>query len=204
MNIEQAGLFVLAALALLGSPGPAIAALLAIGRQHGWSASLPFFGGLQVGLAALAAASALGLFSAVASVPLAATALTFTAVIYLIYLAYRIATAPVGHGLTSNGAQTLSTFWGGLMLGSTNPKAMLAFFTLFAAYRVAPKNSADLTIKWTLCVCVMIVVDLLWLGLGTVLGRIKLSPRTERALNIVFGAIILATAAMSLLGSTLK
>jgi hypothetical protein len=54
-------LFILAATGLLGSPGPAIAALLAIGKTDGFVGSLKFFTGLQLGLGLAAAVSAGGL-----------------------------------------------------------------------------------------------------------------------------------------------
>lgn len=56
VDLVSAGFFVMAALALLCSPGPAIAALLAIGRLHGMVTGLRFYLGLQIGLAVAAAA----------------------------------------------------------------------------------------------------------------------------------------------------
>jgi threonine/homoserine/homoserine lactone efflux protein len=61
MDVPSVGLFVVAAVVLLGSPGPAVAALVAIGRGEGFSRGLRFYAGLQIGLALAAAASATGL-----------------------------------------------------------------------------------------------------------------------------------------------
>ena len=46
--------FLLSAVALLGSPGPGIAALVAVGRADGLQGGLRFYGGMQIGLAAAA------------------------------------------------------------------------------------------------------------------------------------------------------
>src|SRR5580658_10494667 len=88
--------FVAAATALLGSPGPGIAALLAVGRAEGWGPGLRYYAGLQLGLAVACGATAVGLVSALAAFPFALRALTVASAVYLIYLAYRIATAAVG------------------------------------------------------------------------------------------------------------
>src|SRR5690349_15714695 len=51
-------LFLLAAIALLGSPGPVIVSLVATGRKSGFAGSLRYFLGIQAGLALAAGLSA--------------------------------------------------------------------------------------------------------------------------------------------------
>ncbi|EJN04584.1 LysE family transporter [Phyllobacterium sp. YR531] len=199
INILNAGLFVLAAIALLGSPGPGIAALVAVGREKGFAQGMKFYTGLQIGLALAAGISAVGLLFMVQPLEGLMTAMMVLATAYLVYLAYAIATAPVGeNGKAASRLGTGAT--SGLMLGITNPKAYIAFVSLMAAYPIVRSNSyADLTFKLLACIIVMIVVDILWLGLGAALHRARLQPKSERALNIVMGATILITAALSFL-----
>jgi hypothetical protein len=52
IDIWNTGLFTLGAIMLLGSPGPAIAALLAIGKDRGFAGSLRFFWGATARLLA--------------------------------------------------------------------------------------------------------------------------------------------------------
>jgi threonine/homoserine/homoserine lactone efflux protein len=85
------------------------------------------------------------------------------------------------------------------VLGLTNPKAYIAFASLFAAYRLSQDGALDMQAKWALCVLVMIVVDIFWLWLGVVLGKVQMGPSSERVLNICFGLVILATAILSLI-----
>lgn len=193
----NAGLFLLAATLLLGSPGPGIAALIAVGRSGGFTRGLRFYGGLQLGLALAAGISAAGLFSVIQTIPFATAAMTFAAAAYLVYLAWGIATAPVG--VTPGGTGVASTALGGFLLGITNPKSYIAFISLMASYAVVEANaSTDAAVKWLICVAVMVVVDLVWLWLGVVIRKAELKPGAERALNIVMGATILATAVLSL------
>ncbi|MBB3311190.1 threonine/homoserine/homoserine lactone efflux protein [Rhizobium sp. BK196] len=198
IDIVSAGFFVMAALALLGSPGPAIAALLATGRLHGMATGLRFYLGLQIGLAIAAAAAAAGLLSLIEAIPLAMLVMTVAASLYLVWLSWKIASAPVGADLSVARRETSPTLAGGVVLGLTNPKAYIAFASLFAAYRLSQDGALDMQAKWALCVLVMIVVDIFWLWLGVALGKAKLEQSSERALNICFGLVILATAIVSL------
>jgi len=192
MNWTSIGLFLLAATALLGSPGPGIAALLAVTRSGGLRAGLRYYAGLQVGLALAAAVTAAGLFSLLAAFPLLLRAASIAAVIYLVYLAYRIGTAPVqATGETGPSASAI----GGFFLGLSNPKAYLAFASLMASTTLIGGGvSSDAALKWALIVAVVLVVDMAWVLLGAVLHRATLPPQIERAMNIGFAAAILAAA----------
>src|ERR1700759_5661153 len=96
MDTVALGLFLTAAIGLLGSPGPAVAALIAVGRIRGLVGGLPYFLGLQAGLATAAGITAAGLFSLLTAFPSALRVMTIAATVYLIYLAYKIASSPVG------------------------------------------------------------------------------------------------------------
>ncbi|HEV2673940.1 MAG TPA: LysE family transporter [Aliidongia sp.] len=192
------GLFMISAVSLLGSPGPGIAALIAVGRTAGLARGLRYYAGLQVGLAAASGLCAVGLFSLLTAFPGFLRALTIVATIYLVYLAYKIATAPVGSAL--QGRATSSRPIAGFLLGITNPKAYVAFVSLLASQSIlAGAPTADLLVKWLLMVAAMIVVDIAWLLVGVALHQAILRPATERALNLGLGAMILGAAAISFL-----
>lgn len=193
-------LFVLAATALLGSPGPGIAALIVAGRTLGLAGGLRLYVGMQLGLALAAGLSAAGLVSLLAAVPALHMVLTAVSTVYLAWLAWSVATAPVGDGAIGAESSARLTFMGGFVLGAANPKAYLAFVSLFGSFAVAQAGTrADAMIKWGLCVLVMIVVDLAWLALGVLLGRIQLGAKGERAMNIAMGGVILAAAGLALI-----
>jgi threonine/homoserine/homoserine lactone efflux protein len=189
-------LFMASATALLGSPGPGIAALLAVGRVEGWG-GLRFYAGLQLGLAIAFGATAVGLLSLLEAVPVAMRVMTVVSAGYLIYLAQQIATAPVGATLQS--ARARSSLKSGFMLGIANPKAYVAFASLLASQTLVDRDpGVDILIKWFLCVIVAIVVDLAWLFVGVRLRRAKLRPRTERLLNVTLAVTILLAALFTL------
>lgn len=198
LDTANLALFAVAATVLLGSPGPGIAALISVGRRKGLVGGLGFYGGLQIGLAVAAAIAAAGLFSAVQTLPFAQRALAVVATAYLLYLAWKIATAPVGEPEAAKASDLAETALGGALLGVTNPKAYIAFASLMAAYPIVRRHPPlDLGIKWLVCVIVMVVVDLAWLALGVAVGKARLSPGAERTMNWIMGGLILATAVMA-------
>lgn len=193
-------LFILAATGLLGSPGPAIAALLAVGKTDGFVGSLKFFTGLQLGLGLAAAVSAGGLVAVLLTYSSIFNVLTIVATAYLLYLAWKIAISPLG-SVSGDGSRALAaSLPAGFFLGFTNPKAYIAFASLIASQPLLPTSpTSDAFFKWMLIVVVMIVVDLLWLGIGVALGRAKLPPRGERLMNIALAAMVVVAAILPFL-----
>jgi threonine/homoserine/homoserine lactone efflux protein len=197
MDMVALGIFLTAAVGLLGSPGPAIAALIAVGRLRGFVGGLPYFVGLQLGLATAAGITAAGLFSLLAAFPSALRVMTIAATVYLIYLAYRIASSPVGETAQSGNVAHASPA-AGFLLGVTNPKAYLAFASLLASYTLTKDSvRADTFVKWLLLVAVMIVVDIAWLYIGAFLRGLTLAPNSERALSVTLGLIVLIAAGLA-------
>ncbi len=196
MNSLTLALYLMSATALLGSPGPAIAALVVVGRAEGLASGLRYYAGLQLGLAVASAICAIGLSSLLTAIPSAIWILNILSTGYLLYLAYKIATAPVG--LASGRKQMDSSVRAGVLLALTNPKAYVAFATLFASRPIVnTSHGADEAVKWILCVLVMLVVDIVWLLVGVSLHRAALRPAIERILNVGLGATILGAAAMA-------
>ena len=190
--------FVAAATALLGSPGPGVAALVATGRTRGVTGGLGFYAAMQLGLMLAAGLVAAGL-SAMLAPPLAARALTIAASAYLLWLAWRLASAPVGEAAPVAPPANAAGLGAGFLLGGANPKAYLAFAALMGSFRLIPgAPAADALAKWSLCVAVMLVVDLAWLVFGAAVGRLELKPRAERALNLVLGLMVAAAALAAL------
>ena len=102
-ELLNATLFIVAAVMLLGSPRPGIAALVGVGRACGFAGGLRYFWGLQAGLTLAAGFSAAGLFSFIQAVPGLTDLMLLMAVLYLVWLAYQIGTAPVGDAAVTEG-----------------------------------------------------------------------------------------------------
>ena len=190
MNLLALSTFLLSSLALLGSPGPGIASLVAVGRTAGLSAGLRYYSGLQLGLAIAAFGCVLGVASVLAAAANLMPMMQAIATLYLLWIAFKTATAPP----RSEGPVPAPSAKSGAVLGLMNPKTYLAFVSLFAMRAIFPAAPIlDLLTKWLLCVAVMIVVDLAWLLGGVALGRAAMSRGGERAVNILLATMLVAS-----------
>ena len=113
--------FVLAGLALTGSPGPATLSLAATGAAFGARRGLVFLAGIVAGVVVVMALTATGVTGLVLTLPGAAPVVATLAAGYVVYLAWRIATAPP-LAATAAGARAPSLA-GGFFLALANPKA---------------------------------------------------------------------------------
>jgi len=59
-------------------------------------------------------------------------------------------------------------------------------------------ESANIVVKVAICIAVILVVDLAWLGFGVAVGRTRLNPLAERATNMAMGGTILIAAGFAL------
>src|SRR5262245_51819812 len=111
---------VLMAAVVMGSPGPSTMSVTAVGAAFGWRRSLAYATGLILGTSTVLVAVATGLFTVLLSVPHAAPVLIAGSALYMLYLAWQIATAPP---LGDKQAPAVAPgAWAGFLLAIANPK----------------------------------------------------------------------------------
>ena len=88
-----AGRLVLTSLAIMGSPGPATISLVAAGSAHGARRSLPYLAGIVAGTGVVLLAVATGLTGVLLAVPALRDVLLGLSAVYIVWLAWHIATA---------------------------------------------------------------------------------------------------------------
>ncbi|MHB1218326.1 MAG: LysE family translocator [Alphaproteobacteria bacterium] len=188
--------FVLASLALTGSPGPANLGLAAAGAAFGVRRGLLLSAGIIAGVFAVMLLTASGLAAAALAQPGLGPILKAAAALYMVYLAWRIATAPP---LSADGPRRAPPSFGtGLFLGAGNPKSYAAMAALFSGFVLAPADPLlNAALKMLVIVALMVVVNLLWLLLGAALTRAFRDPRMNRAINIIFAISLLASVAFA-------
>ena len=132
--------FLLAAVALAGSPGPATLSLTATGAAFGARRGAAYLAGIVIGMVAVMAIVASGLVGLLLAVPGATPVVTVLAAAYFLYLAWRIATAPP---LAADTAERRTpTFAGGLLLSLINPKGYAAMAALFSGFVLVQERLA--------------------------------------------------------------
>jgi threonine/homoserine/homoserine lactone efflux protein len=189
--------FILAGIALTGSPGPATVSLAATGAAFGAWRSLGYLTGIVTSVVAVMAIVASGLTGLTLALPGAAPVLAMLAAAYIGYLAWRIATAP------PPGAQVHAqppSFLGGFLLALVNPKAYAAMAALLSGFvLIRERPELDTILKALLLVAIMIAVDLAWLMAGSALTRCFRAPAVNRAINVSFAVLLLASVGLTLL-----
>lgn len=189
--------FLLAALALAGSPGPATLSLAASGAAFGTRQSLGYLIGIVIGMVCVMAITASGLVGVLLAVPGVTPVVTVIAVAYFAWLAFRIATAPP---LTETAGQGKPpSFMGGLGLSLINPKGYAAMAALFSSFVLLRDRLAlDVGLKIALLTVLIAAVNIAWLLSGALLTRLFRDPRTNRIVNVLFAVLLIASVALAI------
>src|SRR5882672_5911420 len=189
--------FLLASIALAGSPGPATLSLAAAGAAFGARRVAGYFVGIVVGMVAVMAITASGLVGLLLAVPGATPVVTAAAALYFVWLAWRIATAPP---LTEEAGQRRPpSLAGGLALSLVNPKGYAAMAALFSGFVLLRDRLAfDVGLKIALLTVLIAAVNIAWLMSGALLTRYFREPRSNRIINVVFAVLLLASVPLAI------
>ena len=184
--------FLLTALAIMGSPGPATISLTAAGSAYGVRRSLGYLAGIVGGTMVVLAAVATGITAALLAVPALGIVLLAVSVAYLLWLAYHVATAPP---LRERGPGARApSIGGGLLLGVANPKAWVAIGAVFASAHLADSPVPDAGAKVVALTAMIVLINASWLALGATLAPLLRDPRRARVVNVTLAAaLVLAT-----------
>ncbi|WP_370677512.1 LysE family translocator [Pleomorphomonas sp. PLEO] len=196
--MNAAPLFLMTSLALVASPGPNTLSLTAIGAAFGTRRGVPYMIGLDLGMVVVVALVGSGLWAVMLSYPGVGPVVTVAASLYLIYLAFKIATAPpLGATAVPGRAPGLSA---GVTLSLTNPKAYVSVAAVVSRYTLMPGQPvADELLKGALFLALVVAVNVAWLAAGSLLGRIVTNPRVGRAVNLTFAAVLVVSVAAAFL-----
>ncbi len=197
-STEALLLLLLAAIPLMGSPGPATMSLAATGAAFGVRHGVPYLVGIIIGTTATLLLVASGVTGMILAVPGAAPFLIAAAAVYILYLAYRIATAPPLAARSA--AAKKPALIGGLLLGIANPKAYAAIGAVYSsAAPVASRAELDAALKVATLAAVIVVVNGSWMLFGATLGGLLRRPRSARIINVTFAVLLVVSVAISVL-----
>ena len=192
--------FLLAGLALAGSPGPATLSLAAAGAAFGARRIAPYLMGIGLGMVGVMAITASGVVGLLLALPGAAPLVTGAAALYFVWLAWRIATAPPLDAASDE--RKPPSFAAGLALSLVNPKGYAAMAALFSGFVLLRERlAADAALKIVLLTLVITAVNVAWLFAGALLTGLFRDPRSNRIINIAFAILLLASVALAVLAA---
>ncbi|NMP30036.1 LysE family translocator [Thalassotalea sp. M1531] len=173
---------------LLGSPGPAPLALAATGATFGIKKGIPFLAGILVGLSVAIVGATAGLAALFSQFPSFRVICQVIGGAYILYIAFKIASAPV---IDSHKTNIAPNFKDGFILNLLNPKAYAAFLAIFSQFLL---SFSDSTIGYIVtgftCLMVAALVDTLWLMFGGLLRPIFSNPKQARIIRVVFAILM--------------
>lgn len=193
--------FAAAVFFLIISPGPGVLSTAGVGAAYGYRNGLAYVAGLFAGSNLVAMLVISGIAATALALPWLRTTLLIASLGYLLWLAWRIASAGAQIGFIE--ARTPLGFWNGLALQPINPKAYVVNTTLFTGFSFMPDVLwLETAIKLLIMNLIWIPLHLGWLGAGISLRRLDLGPQAQRRVNIAMALSMLVAVALALWSQT--
>ncbi|MES1924932.1 LysE family translocator [Salinisphaera sp. T31B1] len=183
---------VLFAVSMTATPGPNNVMLTASGALYGYRRTLPHILGIMIGCLVLFTAIALGLGIVFQRFPLVQQGLRIAGAVYLLYLAWKIASAPPPSLAHDADARPL-TLWQAALFQFANPKAWVMGLTLMASF--LPDDGPVFFNALVLALLMELVAFpciSFWAGFGMAISRVLTSARSWRIFNAVMGGMTAA------------
>lgn len=186
-------LLALAAFCLVSSitPGPNNLMLMASGANFGFRRSIPHMLGIALGFTVMVALVGAGLIQVFDAYPVSHTILTVFSVIYLLWLAWKIATAVPPKGDVAQNARPF-TFVQAALFQWVNPKAWTMALTAITVY-AADRSLAGILLVSLVFGLVNLPSISLWTIMGEQMRRILKNPTRLRAFNWTMAGLLVAS-----------
>ncbi len=198
MDFSALLIFGVTLLVAAGSPGPSIAALVARVITRGWRDVLPFLLAMWIGEAIWLSFAIFGLAYVAETFHHLFVAIKYAGVAYLLYLAWKMWTAPLetGTGEMPAADSRLRLFLAGMAVTLGNPKIMMFYLallpTLIDLTSVTLLGWVELTATMML---VLVAVDAAWMVAAAQARRLLKSSRAMRIANRASASMMAGAAA---------
>ena len=188
---ELLGALTLFAAAASITPGPNNTMLMASGANFGLKASLPHMAGVTVGFIGLIALCGLGLAGVFAAFPVLHEVLKWGGAAYMLWLAWKIATAK-GLGTKAASGRPMS-FLAAVAFQAVNPKGWAMALGTVSTY-VPPRGFlANLLIALSIFLVINVCTVVTWTAFGVALRRFLDRPAVMRAFNVGMALLLAAS-----------
>ncbi|MFB4391881.1 MULTISPECIES: LysE family translocator [unclassified Pseudomonas] len=184
--------FVLYAFVSSITPGPNNTMLLASGVNFGVRRSIPHALGISIGFMVMVLAVGFGLGELFKAWPPLYTVLRYVGATYLLYLAWKIATAGPMSGDTDSSRKPLS-FLGAAAFQWVNPKAWVMAIGAITTYTPAQGYVVNVIVIAALFALVNLPSVGIWVMFGSALRRVLQKPRWLMLFNVVMALLLVVS-----------
>lgn len=185
MTLELITALAAFAFVALITPGPNNLMLMASGLTYGWARTLPHMLGIGVGFPAMIILVGLGLMQIFEAVPYSYFALKIVGAGYLLYLAWKIATAEPRGVVSGRQSTKPFTFLQAAMFQWVNPKAWAMALTAVSLYTPPDRPLVSVVVVGLMFAAIGTVTISSWTFLGQQLRHFLNDPAKQRAFNVV-------------------
>ncbi len=193
---ELLGPLVTFAVATSVTPGPNNVMITASGANFGFARSIPHMLGVGIGFMAMIVGVGLGLGQVFERVPMLHEVLRYGGAAYLLYLAWRIATATPAATEGKATARPLS-FVQAALFQWVNPKGWMMAVGALSTYTTVGGDFVFETITIALVFGAIGLPSVaLWALLGVGIGRLLQAPGALRAFNVTMAILLVASLAL--------
>jgi len=190
MNIEVIPALALFAFVSSATPGPNNLMLMASGANYGFLRTIPHMLGISIGFLVLMLLTGMGLVQIFDLYPISYTVLKIASVVYMIYLAWKIANAAPIEKRSAAGRPM--TFLQAAAFQWVNPKAWAMALTAITVY-VADQGAWMLLIA-AICFSMVNLPSVgVWTILGQQMARFLTNSGRLRAFNWTMAVLLLAS-----------
>ena len=174
------------------TPGGATTLATASGAHFGYRRSMPFMGGIAMGLASMAASAAAGLGGVILAFPSLQFAMKLVGSLYLLWLAWKMARSGPPRLYATIAKPT--SFPGAVWLVWHNPKGWAMALGAAASFASLAADPFHLSLILGVSFGVAAIFSLsLWCAAGLLLARLLRTDGQWRMLNALLGALLAAS-----------
>ncbi len=181
------------ALSMSGTPGPNNAMVAASGATFGFARTVPHLLGVAVGFPAMLLVVALGAGDVMRTAPSLHEILKWVGAAYLLWLAFKIATARPSAAETGCTRARPLTFLQAALFQWVNPKAWIIALGAIATYT----TSSNLTLQAVVLAAIFVTVTVpslaFWTMTGVGAARVLRTGRALRAFNLAMAALLVVS-----------
>ncbi|EEB77489.1 translocator protein, LysE family [marine gamma proteobacterium HTCC2148] len=176
------------------TPGPNNLMLMASGANFGFRRTLPHMLGVGLGFTAMVTLVGLGLVGLFEAYPLSYEVLKVVSVVYLVYLAWKIATsaAPAGKEVSADTQGKPITFIQAVLFQWVNPKAWTMALTALTVYAPS-QNFLSVLLVAVVFGGINLPCVSLWTLLGQQLQRLLTSRRRLVVFNVSMAVLLVVS-----------
>ena len=175
------------------TPGPNNMLLTTAGANFGFIRSVPLMTGIMLGMQVMLLLVAFGVGGLILLYPALHLFLKIAGSLYLLWLAWKIATAAYEKLEISEAPPRPMPFWQGGLLQLVNPKAWLMALGAVASFSLAGEAYRSSVVAISIGMALVnLVAGIIWLGFGTLIGSLLRSRRAWKIFNLSMGVLTAA------------